>query len=180
MTSQFLSPIWKIDWLADPLFSFKVSVQIESWRVTFNPSRDLGHKFEVLRRGCWGAAGKGPPLGAPSQANARPQGLDRTFWKVSEFFPFSSGSCQGLSLDPQCGCSHLLGDLGGPVPSHARAQVALLLSLPCASRTCPCSSGFCTDPQPVQVKECKSCPSNQLKKKKKKQHLSFFYLYYIF
>lgn len=47
MTSQFLSPIWKINWLTDPLLSFIAFVQMESWRVTFNPSRDLGHKFEM-------------------------------------------------------------------------------------------------------------------------------------
>lgn len=41
--------------------------------------------------------------------------------------------------------------------SSASAAVPL-----CASRICPCSSGFCTDPQPPQVKEFKSCPSNQL------------------
>lgn len=156
MTSQFLSPIWKIDWLADPLFSFKASVQIESWRVTFNLSRDLGHKFEVLRGGCWGAAGRVPLWGCfPS----RPQGLDRTFWKVSEFSsPSAQAPARGWALTLSVAALTCWGGLGGPVPSLSGSA----LILPCASRTCPCSSGFCTDPQPLQLKECKSCPSNQL------------------
>lgn len=162
MTSQFLSPIWKIDWLADPLFSFKASVQIESRRVTFNPSRDVGHKFEVLRGGCRGAAGRVPLVGLHPRWMPDPGASTKPSGSEGVCFPFSSGSCQlGWALTPLavltcCRC------LGGLIPSHAKAQVPLLLSLPCASRICPCSSGFCTDPQPLQVKEFKSCPSNQL------------------
>lgn len=50
---------------------------------------------------------------------------------------------------------------GGPVPTRAKAQCLCCIP-PCASRICPCSSVFCTDPQPLQIKEFKSCPSNQL------------------
>lgn len=101
MTSQFLSPIWKIDWLADPLFSFKASVQIESRRVTFNPSRDVGHKFEVLRGGCRGAAGRVPLVGLHPRWMPDPGASTKPSGSEGVFFPFSSGSCQlGWALTP--------------------------------------------------------------------------------
>lgn len=49
-----------------------------------------------------------------------------------------------------------------PCPHPCKGSSASAAIPRCASRICPCSSGFCTDPQPLQVKEFKSCPSNQL------------------
>lgn len=142
MTSQFLSPIWKINWLTDPLLSFIAFVQMESWRVTFNLNRDLGHKFEVLTLTYSEGLCQGI-LAAVLQLEARhpvqrteqklllpadgaelqlawedPRTWTKAFWKQLGFLPlpaFGSGFCPASwALTPRCV------SVASPCPRHAR------------------------------------------------------------
>lgn len=87
-----------------------------------------------------------------------------------QYHPFSQ--CWGVALREPLRLRGLRGAKRAPellllvgvlvAPSLPRGLSASAAVPPCASRICPCSSGFCTDPQPPQVKKFKSCPSNQL------------------
>lgn len=132
MTSQFLSPIWKIDWLADPLFSFKASVQIESWRVTFNPSRDLGHKFKLLRGGCWGAAGRVPLSGLLPRRMPDPGASTEPSGKWVSFLPLQLRLLPGAEPWPlSVAALTCWGAVVAPSPAMQRLQ------------------WLCSDPSPV-------------------------------
>lgn len=120
MTSQFLSPIWKINWLTDPLLSFIVFVQMESWRVTFNPSRDLGHKFEMQgltfsEELCVGTlllfhssqlivSGENRAKIAAAGDGGETPGLEQKLWQPLAFLPLLASGWPSVPWAEPCPC----------------------------------------------------------------------------
>lgn len=138
MTSQFLSPIWKIDWLADPLFSFKASVQIESWRVTFNLNRGLGHKFEVLKLTCSGEAGRGPCSWGSVPGECQTPEPQQNLLQIEFCSPSAQAPPSVLSLAPSVWVScHPCSQLSSPWAGVEQLDLALpALPLCCSAVIC--------------------------------------------